>query len=336
MSRLSSLLSGRGVRLLMVAVGLALVVLLILRNDPGALLASLAQLSWRIVVAITLPYALVNALDTLAWRWTFRHTVPPFGALFSARLAGEAVNLTTPTASMGGEMVKAWLLRPHVGLEVSTPSVIIAKTTIVISQGLLLVVGIACAWWALPADAFLLRAMAWLLLIEALAVAAFVALQIGGVFAGGGRLLARLGWLSGAAGGGALVRLDDSLSAFYRREPRRLLLSIGFHFLGALANALETWVILSFLGIEVSFATVTVIEAFSTAVRFATFMVPASLGALEGGHVAVFVALGLSGTAGLSFSLVRRLREVAWAAVGYLLLAGAPAGASPTPARAEG
>jgi uncharacterized protein (TIRG00374 family) len=305
----------------MVAVGLALTAVLILRNDPRVLFALLSQLSWRIVLAITLPYMLVNAFDTLAWRFSFRESVVPFRTLFAARLVGEAVNLTT--ASVGGETLKAWVLRPHVGLEVSTPSVIIAKTTIVISQGLLLVAGMVCAWWALPAGSFLLRAMAWLLLVEVLAVAVFVAAQVGGMFARGGRLLTRLGWPSAYAGGGALVRLDDSLSAFYRRAPRRLLLSIGFHFLGALATALETWVILSLLGIEVSVVTVLVIEAFSTAVRFATFMVPGSLGALEGGHVAVFAALGLTGAAGLSFSLVRRLREVSWAAVGYFLIAGA-------------
>jgi uncharacterized membrane protein YbhN (UPF0104 family) len=64
-----------------------------------------------------------------------------------------------------------------------------------------------------------------------------------------------------------------------------------------------------------------VIEGASTAVRFATFIVPGSLGVLESGHVAVFVALGLTGAAALSFSLVRRLREAAWVAVGVVVLA---------------
>ena len=45
-------------------------------------------------------------------------------------------------------------------------------------------------------------------------------------------------------------------------------------------------------------------------------MIPGSLGALEGGNVAIFVAFGLPGAAGLSFSLVRRLREGTWALVG--------------------
>ena len=48
--------------------------------------------------------------------------------------------------------------------------------------------------------------------------------------------------------------------------------------------------------------------------------IPASLGALEGGYVAVFSALGLGGALGLSYTLIRRLREVLWALVGVLWL----------------
>jgi uncharacterized membrane protein YbhN (UPF0104 family) len=72
---------------------------------------------------------------------------------------------------------------------------------------------------------------------------------------------------------------------------------------------------------SVSLTTALVIEAVSSAVRFAAFMIPGSLGALEGGNVAIFVAFGLPGAAGLSFSLVRRLREATWAIGGLVALA---------------
>jgi len=49
-------------------------------------------------------------------------------------------------------------------------------------------------------------------------------------------------------------------------------------------------------------------------------MVPASIGALEGGHVAIFTALGLGGTTGMAFSIVRRIREATWIGVGFVAL----------------
>ena len=76
-------------------------------------------------------------------------------------------------------------------------------------------------------------------------------------------------------------------------------------------------------------ATALVIEAFGTGIGFATFFLPVDVGVEEGGTVATFLALGLSGGTGLSLSLVRRTRELAWVALGLLLLAGKP---KPSPA----
>jgi putative membrane protein len=309
----------RTARLLLLVSGVILLAVLVWRNDPQAILQSIRQLSWRLLIVIAFPFTLVHLLDTLGWRFAFRTDRVPFGALFSARLAGEAFNLTTPTASVGGEPVKAWLLRAHVPLDASVPSVIVAKTTITVAQGLLLVVGLPCAWMLLPHDSPLLRAMLWLLLLEVLAVAAFVIFQVGGLLRRSGRLLRRIPFLARLVDG--LNRLDDSLAGFYRREPLRLTLSTLFHFLGWLVGAVEVWVALHLLGIEISLVAALLVEAFSTAVRFATFMVPASIGALEGGHVAMFAALGLGATTGLSFSIVRRIREAAWIGVGFLALA---------------
>jgi uncharacterized membrane protein YbhN (UPF0104 family) len=74
------------------------------------------------------------------------------------------------------------------------------------------------------------------------------------------------------------------------------------------------------LGTPTSLGTAMIIESFAGGVKFASFMVPASLGALEGGYVAFFEAFGLSAASGLSFVLVRRLREMTWAGLGFLAL----------------
>src|SRR5947207_14164219 len=99
----------RPARLLLLVCAAALLTILVWRNDPEAILHSIRQLGWRILIVIAFPFTIVNVLDTLGWRFAFRSDRVPFGALFSARLAGEAFNLTTPTASVGGEAVKAWL-----------------------------------------------------------------------------------------------------------------------------------------------------------------------------------------------------------------------------------
>ena len=49
-------------------------------------------------------------------------------------------------------------------------------------------------------------------------------------------------------------------------------------------------------------------------------MVPGSLGILEGSNMAIFAAYGLGGAVGLAYTLVRRVREIAWAAIGFVAL----------------
>lgn len=272
------------------------------------------------LIVVTFPAVLVNAADALGWRFAFLRDGVPFRTLLAVRVAGEAFNMATPTATLGGEAVKSWLLRGRLPLADTVPSLIVAKTTITIGQGLLLVLGVALARATVAANSTLLPAMQWLVVVEAFALGAFALLQTRGLFGRGGRLLERLGLPAGLAGD-ALGRADDALARFYREHPGRLVLSIGFHFAGWLLGALETWLILTFLGVEVSLVTATVIEAFGMAIRVATFLIPGNLGALEGGYVAIFAALGLGATAGVTFSLVRRMREVVWIATGLVVFA---------------
>jgi uncharacterized protein (TIRG00374 family) len=310
----------RYLRAALCLVGVALFAVLIAENDPAAILESIRSLSWRLGLLLLFPAIPVVIVDVLGWRYAFaRDGVAGFGRLFWVRTAGEAFNMVTPTASMGGEMIKVWLLRGRVPVEEALPSVIIAKTTISLSQGLLLLLGLILAWDLPLPDSRLLVAMQWLLVVEVLALGGFVLVQNRGMLGWSGRLLARCGLpLHRVA---ILGRADDGLARFYRKHPGRLALSLAYHFAGWLLGAVEVYLILLFLDSPVSLLTATVIEALGTGIRFATFFVPASLGALEGGYAATFAVLGLGSGLGVSFSVIRRIREVVWVALGLLAFA---------------
>jgi hypothetical protein len=74
------------------------------------------------------------------------------------------------------------------------------------------------------------------------------------------------------------------------------------------------------LDVPASMLTALVIEALGSGVRFATFLVPASLGAFEGANAAAFGALGFGAATGLAFSLVRRARQIVWIVIGLIVL----------------
>src|SRR5258706_449426 len=207
-------------RALLLMLGAVLFIAVLIRVGPGAVASLFAELSWYLPLIVVFPYALMTALDTLGWRFAFRRDPVPFRSLLAARLAGEAFNMTTPTASVGGEAVKAWFIRPYVPLTESLPSVVIAKTTITIGQALYLVGGLMMAVTVLPRTSTLLQVMQWLLGLELLGVGGFVAVQVFGGLGAGGRILQRFGLL--APTGGARQRGRRSASSPSRRcGPRR-------------------------------------------------------------------------------------------------------------------
>jgi uncharacterized protein (TIRG00374 family) len=308
----------RRVKAVLLGIGILVIALSVYRIGPAPILEALARLTWWQLVLVCLPYAAIMAVDTLGWRFAFPREAAPFRRLYGARLAGEALNLVTAFGSVGGEAVKAWLIRRDVRYEDSVPSVVIAKTTITIAQALFLLIGVALAW-ALPAtDSRVIAAMLWLLVVEIAAVAGFVGVQVAGVVGRAGRLLE---WFGVVKPGDHAQRLDAALRDYYRRDWRRLSWSTGCHLAGWLLGAFEAFAILFFLGVPATLVTATVIEALGAGVRFATFLVPASLGAFESANAAAFEAMGLGAGAGLAFSFVRRARQLAWIAVGLLVLA---------------
>jgi len=315
-------------RAAVLACGAALFAWLVYRMGPATILESFRMLSWRIVPLIVFPCVALKLFDALAWRFAFSRAPAPLMPLFTSTLAGQAVASTTPTGALGRNATMAWMVRDRVGLRDSLSSLIIVQTTSTASQGLFLLLGIVLARWTLPSSPPLVRIMQWLL--EALGVAGFVAVQMRGVVAGGHGLLGRLGFSGGARVGEAAEHIDRALVEYYRHQPRRLTLSLICNFFGWMTRAVETWLILYLIGAAVSVGMALIIEAFATGISFATFFLPMDIGVEEGGAVATFLALGLSGATGLSFSLVRRVREVAWTALGLLLLAG---DRPPSPAR---
>ena len=103
-------------RLVLLALGVALLIGLVVGHDPAAVFASLRQLSWRFVVILLFPAIPVMVFDTLGWRFTLPRAArtDAFDAMFGMRLAGDAINYLTPTAAMGGELVRYRLLsRSH-------------------------------------------------------------------------------------------------------------------------------------------------------------------------------------------------------------------------------
>ncbi len=305
---------------LLLAVGLAIMAGLIWQIGPEEILVNLRPLGWTIVFAF-LPYLLVFVLDSLGWRYTFDRSISPaLAGLIPIHIIGKAVNLITPLVPIGGEPLKAHLLSTRgVPFTEGLASVVISRTVATIAQGLFVTAVTAFTFFSLGIAVPLLKALLGVVGVGVVLVGAFLLMQTRGLFAGLlgllGRLRIKLSFLEDGA-----RDLDRRISRYYLHQPGRLSLALTFHFLSWLAEGLEVYVLLTLLALPRSPVLAIALAAFSSAIRAGSFVVPASLGIQEAGIVFLFFSFGLPPGAAMAFSILRRLREVAWSAFGLILL----------------
>jgi uncharacterized protein (TIRG00374 family) len=335
----------KALRPLAVLAGALIVVWLVWEIGVATLVAELRKLSWRLPL-ILLPQAVTNLFKTEAWRLAFPRRRPRFGLLFPVRLAGEAVNETTPTATMGGDALKAFLLVRASGgvpLEEGFVSVVVAKTALVASLAVFIGGAFVLAWAIGGMSSSILTLLAVLSAYMAASTAGFMWMQGRGMFRMGGRALAWIGLGDRVAVGAD--RLDADLRWFYRERRGQAAAVFGLSVVGWATGALETWLMLILLDSPVSLLTALVIEGGATGVRAVGFLIPGSIGILEGGIVGIFALLGLGSGTGLAFGVARRFREAVWILFGYGCLAlmrgpkspvaAEPGALDPSPARGD-
>ncbi len=325
--------------------GIGLFVWILARADLPAVWGQVRHFRWQFGF-IFLFYAVIFGLDTLGWQFALTRQAQArvgWSSLFRTRLAGEAVNYVTPTGYIGGEPVKALLLSRRHGIPLADgmASVVVAKTTLVFSMLLFILAGIGVTLATQSMDTAVFR-WVWVVLpaLSSLLVLFLLAqflqpFRHGSSLARGVSLWARLprlsDWLKRVTE--KVHEWDRAILSFYRKSPGAVLWSLGFHFLGWLAGALEVYLILRLLGLQVSLATAFSIEALWVLLKSAAFLIPGSLGASEGILLLVCGGLGISAVPGLALGLLRRAREMIWVGLGLMEFARADGGWPQTASR---
>ena len=314
------------IRLVFLIIGFFAVVGLIWHIGPSHIFLAVEQLGALAILIILLPMVLVYGLEAYGWQLTLGSLASRVGffRLFAVRMAGEAINVTTPTGYVGGEPIKAYLLQQYgVNLVDGLASVVTAKTTMVLAQILFMLMGVGLTVWILGSSEYHVLAAFVSLGMLALGLFLLYAVQQYGIGAGLLGLLRatkiRLAFLE--AREAKLRQLDETIQTFYRHRKARFLFSVAVFLLGWLAETLEVYAILYFLDVQVELLPSLAIAALSVLIKGGAFFIPGSLGAQEGGYLLLLVAFGYSDVTGITFALLRRLREIIWVMVGLMFLA---------------
>ena len=316
-------------RYLLLVLGLLTLGFLVWHIGPGRIYDAAAQLGPVALLVLLIPSVIMYVIEAYGWKITLGPSAKaiPFWRVLAIRTAGEVVNMTTPTAYVGGEPLKAYLLKKHnVPMVEGLASVIIAKTTMTIAEVLFILLGVALAFWIVGANGSSGQTGAAALLSVGLllfGIAAFVFVQRQGLFTWILEFLRKTGLKIAylEAREEKLRSLDRTILEFYRHNRPAFYSSTGLFFLGWMAEALEVYVIIYYLGGPAMALSAISIGALSVFIKGGTFFIPGSLGAQDGGNLLLLTAFGYSEVTGITFALLRRFRELVWVGLGLLCLA---------------
>lgn len=275
---------------------------------------------------VLVPYGLFSLLGALSWKILLpgREGYPTVGRLFLLRLAGESINQLTPTASLGGEPFKA--LRLHhdgVAWEEAAGCLVIHKGITVLSLVLYVLISVALAPFVfvgnLPHPALVVAGA----VIFAGTGIVFIVLQFRRPFVSLIELLKKMSLCPAVLHSkkANLAALDSYLARFYREHPGRCIAAFWLLVLGWGVHAVEVYVIFRLLDQPIGWGVSLCFDGLATLFACLGFMIPGSLGVQDGGNVLLSFGLSLSAAFGVAFSVIRRLREGFWLALGLLVIA---------------
>ena len=263
------------------------------------------------LVALHLSQLLISAR---AWQVLLPATAG-LGRFYRLRIVREGIDSLLPVAQVGGEVVGARLLsRADVGLAAASASVIVDVTVEFVSQLGFFAIGVALLAMTAPRGAW--QAWVGVALLAAASAAALLAAQRFGLLRALEALARRVAALFSLAG--SLDGVNAAATAIYRRR-MPMMRSAALHLLAWLLGAIESWAVLQALGVPVTPVQALVVESLGMAARSAGFAVPGALVVQETGFALAAVAVGLPEAAGLSLSLVKRVREVTVGLIGLAL-----------------
>jgi len=270
--------------------------------------------------------AAATALGALALRWQVllagfaAHT--SFSRLVAFRAAGQAVGAVVPSARLGGDPLRIWLLaRARTPPPLAIASVAIDRALEMgSSAGFTVFFALVLVSQHIPP----LHGAVTAGMLGGVAVLAGLAIT-------GVRLRRHAGLVTALLHAVRLDRLRlvrsrmrlledaEALARALVDQPRRLARAFC---LGVLSNALtplEYWLLLSAFGLP-SEPVAVVGAVFATGAAH-SMPVPAGIGVLEGAQMGLFVLLGHPADVGLAVGLAVRLRELLWVVPGLGVLA---------------
>ncbi len=312
--------------------GLLLFVWALRQTGTTQILEGARRVGWGFLVILALS-GLRFWVRARAWALATDATPPlRVGETLPALVAGDALGNLTPLGLFVSEPVKAAYVRPRVSLMDALTGITVENLLYTMSVAVVIAAGMAMLLLLFNVGEAARDIAGGALVVIALAFA------VGGVMLArqvklvsrGVELLERRGHAPAALAARLekLRTFEDLIYGFAGRHPRRVAGIVGLELVFHVLGVVEMWFTLALLAgaAAPTLLNTFVLEAVNRTIMVAFKFVPLRLGVDEVGTELLTRTLGLPAGVGVTMALVRKVRMLAWSAVGVAILARRPFG----------
>ena len=291
--------------------GVGLFTFLLIRQGASQVGAAFASAGWWIAAVAIYHLAVPVLLDAVAWWALFpKAERPSLWQLFWMRWIGESVSTLVPSATVGGDVVRARLAALHgASIPTAAASVLVDITLGVFVQIVFTLLGLGLIVSATGHQGFVRPTLIGSV-IGVLAIVGFYFVQRLGMFRFIGKMISKLAnaddWHSLVHSGHTL---DEAIRTQYARR-RGVIGCCAWTAASLIFGSGEIWIALHALGLHATLVNAVILQSMVLTIRSVVFPVPGALGVQEGGYVLVGNLLGIPGDAAFALSLIARVREL--------------------------
>lgn len=311
--------------------GIVAVVIMLLTFDISyeELLANLRRAGYYLPLILVL-WLFIYMVNALSWNLILRSgggdDLPSFWRMLKFTISGFAINYVTPVGLMGGEPYRIMEIKPYVGVERATSSVVLYVMMHIFSHFIFWLTGvliyICCFKVGLEMGIVLGLIAVFCILLGSLFVRGYhhgmavACMEIGNHIP----FLKRYSKRFTERNHEKLENIDSQIALLHKQKKSTFYVSLGLEYVARIMGCLEVWLILNILTSDVSFISCILVVAFSSLLANILFFMPMQIGGREGGFALAVSGLSLSGAYGVYAALITRVRELFWIIIGLMLV----------------
>lgn len=249
-----------------------------------------------------------------------------FWAVLRLTITGYAINYITPFVGLGGEPYRIMELKPKLGINKATSSVLLYSLMHMFSHVLFWLVSIVLILAFVPVNTMILVGCGFMLVTSLLLAYWFVKAYQQGFMLSTIRLAEKLPFIGkkatalAAEKGDSLLEIDDQIRILYAERRPRFYASLWYEFAARVVGCAEIYFTAIAIGLDMSVIEALVVSSGSSLFANLVFFFPMQIGTREGGLAMALRSVGLPAASGIFIGVVMRIREIVWILIGLALM----------------